>query len=205
MFKQMQNVDSAFRYIRVISLVVIAGAIILSLFVIYRSFELVKSKHEKVYVLVNGKALEAYSSERKENIPVEARDHITMFHRWFFTLSPDDKSIEANISRALYLCDESAKKQYDDLREASYYNNIISSNISQTIRIDSVALDMNASPIAFLCYAVQTLTRPTSILTRSLITAGQLREVSRSENNSHGFLIERWNIVENKDLSVNPR
>ncbi|MFX1707250.1 conjugative transposon protein TraK [Chitinophaga sp. CC14] len=201
----MQNIDSTFRYIRRLCVVVIIGAMALCLFTVYRSYDLVKSKNEKVYVLVNGKALEAYASERKDNLPVEAKDQVKIFHALFFNLPPDDKGIEATISRALYLADESAKRQYDDLKEGNYYSNIISSNINQTIRVDSVLLDMNTSPISFRCYAVQTLTRPTSILTRNLLTEGQLREVSRSENNAHGLLIERWNILENKDLTVNPR
>jgi conjugative transposon TraK protein len=205
MFKQMQNIDSAFRYIRTISMVVISGAILLSLYIIYRSYDLAKSKKEKVYVLVNGKALEAYASERKDNLPVEARDHIRVFHNYFFSLSPDDKAIEASISKALYLSDGSAKKQYDDLKEGNYYSNLISANINQTVRIDSIALDMDARPIGFRCYGVQTLTRATSVLSRSLVTTGDLREVSRSENNPHGFLVERWKILENKDLSVSPR
>ncbi|NLU94844.1 conjugative transposon protein TraK [Chitinophaga sp. Ak27] len=205
MFKKMQNVDSAFRYIRMVSLMVITGSIALCLYTIYKSFEMAKAKNEKVYVLVNGKALEAYGSERKDNFAVEAKDHIKTFHTYFFTLSPDDKAIEANMSKALYLADESAKRQYDDLKEANYYSNIISSNVNQTIRIDSVTLDMNGNQARFRCYAIQTLTRPTSILSRSLETAGDLREISRSDNNPHGFLIERWKILENKDISVVPR
>lgn len=205
MFQKMQNIDTTFRYIRMLSVVVIVGSVSLCLFTVYKSYELIKSKKEKVYVLINGKALEAYGSERKDNLPVEAKDQVKIFHNLFFSLPPDDKGIEATITKALYLADESAKRQYDDLKEGNYYANIISSNINQTIRVDSVQLDMNSVPISFRCFAVQTLTRPSSTLTRSLITAGQLREVSRSENNSHGLLIERWNIVENKDLSVNPR
>ncbi|MET7000728.1 conjugative transposon protein TraK [Chitinophaga defluvii] len=205
MFKKMQNIDTTFRYIRMLAVVVVIASATLCLFTVYKSYDLIKSKNEKVYVLVNGKALEAYASERKDNLPVEARDQVRVFHGLFFNLPPDDKGIESTISKALYLADESAKRQYDDLKEGNYYSNIISSNINQTIKVDSVLLDMNTSPISFRCFAVQTLTRPSSILTRSLVTSGQLREVSRSENNSHGLLIERWNILENKDLSVNPR
>ena len=45
------------------------------------------------------KPLEAYSSNRKDNIPVEARDHVIMFHQYFFTLDPDEKVIDANLSK----------------------------------------------------------------------------------------------------------
>ena len=33
-----------------------------------------------IYILANGKVLEAFAADRKDNIPVEARDHISMFH-----------------------------------------------------------------------------------------------------------------------------
>jgi len=160
----------------------------------------------KIYILANGKALEAYASERKDNIPVEAKDHVKVFHRLFFTLDPDDKAIQATITKALYLADGSAKRIYDDLKENGYYAGLISGNVNQTISVDSIAVDINEYPYRFRCYATQNIVRPTSITTRSLITEGSLRNVSRSDNNPHGLLIERWNIIENSDLkTVNRR
>jgi hypothetical protein len=43
------------------------------------------------------------------------------------------------------------------------------------------------------------------VVTRDLVTEGWLREVNRSDNNPHGFLIERWAIIENRDLKVEQR
>ena len=133
---------------------------------------------------------------------VEARDHIRMFHHYFFTLDPDDKVIEDNITKALYLADGSAKRQYENLKENGYYSNIIAGNISQQVSIDSLALNTDNYPYYFHCYATQHIIRTTSIVTRSLITEGYLRSVSRSDNNSHGFLIEKWRTIENKDLKT---
>jgi conjugative transposon TraK protein len=160
---------------------------------------------DKVYILANGKALEAYASDRKDNIPVEARDHVKTFHKLFFTLDPDDKVIKTNVTKALYLADDSAKRIYDDLKENGYYSGIISGNISQTLQVDSVTVDINDYPYRFRCYATQNIIRTTSIAHRSLITEGNLRNVSRSDNNPHGFLIERWNTIENRDLSSENR
>ncbi len=100
-------------------------------------------------MLLNGKALEAIAGEKKDNIPVEARDHIKMFHYYFFTLDPDDKVIQANITKALYLADGSAKRQYENLKENSYYSNIIAGNISQQISIDSIAVNTDLYPYYF--------------------------------------------------------
>ncbi len=202
MFKKMKNIDTAFRHIRSFTLVVIIGCLLICCFALYKSFSLVSQMQSKIYILANGKALEAYASERKDNIPVEARDHVTTFHKLFFTLDPDDKAITANITKALYLADGSAKRAYDDLKENGYYAGLISGNVNQTIVVDSVAVDINDYPFKFRCYATQSIIRPTSITTRSLVTDGALRNVSRSDNNPHGFLIERWSTIDNRDLKT---
>jgi conjugative transposon TraK protein len=205
MFNQFKNIDSAFKHIRTFSILFMIVCVALCVVVIIKSYQVVERAQSKVYILANGKALEAFSAGRKDNIPAEAKDHISMFHYYFFTLSPDDKAIHANIKRALYLADQTAKKQYDNLRENGYYANIISGNISQAIVIDSISIDIDQFPIAFQCKARQIITRSTSVVTRSLITEGVLRNVERSDNNSHGFLIERWNTIENKDIKIENR
>jgi len=205
MFKQMKNIDSAFRHVRMFTLIVIVGSIILSGFALYKSHELVGNMQSKVYILANGKALEAYASDRKDNIIVEAKDHVKIFHQNFFTLDPDEKVIQTNITKALYLADASAKRAYDNLKENSYYSNIISGNISQQINVDSIQMDINQYPYYFRCYATQKIIRTTSIVFRSLLTEGYLRNVSRSDNNSHGFLIERWTTIDNRDIKTENR
>jgi conjugative transposon TraK protein len=205
MFTKMKNIDTAFRYVRGFTMLVIVGCIIICCYTLYKSFTTVTLMQDKVYILANGKVLEAYSSDRKDNVPVEARDHVKTFHSYFFTLDPDDKVIKANITKALYLADDSAKHIYDDLKENGYYSGIISGNISQTIAIDSIQIDINEYPYRFKCFAKQKIIRSTSIVKRSLITEGNLRNVSRSDNNPHGFLIERYKTLENKDLSIDNR
>lgn len=202
MFSQLRNIDTAFQHIRLFSLALILSCVAICSYTIYKSFQMVGEMQERIYILANGKALEAWSAERKDNIPVEARDHVKMFHHFFFTLDPDDRVIESNILKALYLADASAKHQYDNLKESRYYSNIISANISQEIVTDSIKIDLNEYPFYFKCYARQKLIRTTSIVTRNLITEGYLRNVSRSDNNPHGFLIERWTTLQNKDIKT---
>lgn len=202
MFQQLKNIDTAFRHIRLFSLVLIAVCGFICCYTVYKSFQLITQTQERIYILSNAKALEAYSAERKDNIPVEARDHVKMFHHYFFTLDPDDKMIQVNITKALYLADVSAKRQYDNLKENRYYSNIISGNISQGIEVDSIQLNLDSYPYYFRYHSKQRIIRATSIVMRSLITEGYLRNVARSDNNAHGFLIERWNTLENKDIKT---
>lgn len=205
MFRQTQNIDRAFKHIRTFTLAVIVGCTIICCFAIYKSFRLVYEMQGKVYILSNGKVLEALTSDRKDNIPVEARDHVKAFHQYFFTLDPDDKVIAANLGKALYLADASAKREYDNLKEHGYYAGVIAGNISQQITVDSVRVSLDSYPYYFRCWATQSIIRTTSTVSRNLITEGYLRNVSRSDNNPHGFLIERWATLENKDLKIENR
>ncbi|MDF2188719.1 conjugative transposon protein TraK [Paraflavitalea sp. CAU 1676] len=205
MFPKVKSIERSFQYIRFFTLVVIVASLSLCGFSLYKSFLLANTTQNRIYVLVNGKVLEAVSSDKKENIPVEARDHVKMFHYYFFTLDPDEKIIKTNITRALYLADGSAKQQYVNLKEQGYYASIISGNISQEIEVDSTAVNTSTYPYYFRCYASQRIIRSSSIVTRSLVTEGYLRNTGRSDNNSHGFLIERWAIIENRDLNITNR
>lgn len=202
MFEQLKNIDTAFKHIRLFSFVLIAACVTISCYSIYESYLTVMKSEQHIYLLANGKALEAFAGERKDNISVEARDHVKMFHYYFFSLDPDDEVIKDHIGKALYLADASAQREYDNLRESGYYANIISGNVSQRVVPDSIIINTNQYPYYFRYYSKEKIIRTTTIVTRSLITEGYLRNVSRSDNNPHGFLIERWHILENKDLSV---
>lgn len=201
MFTQLTNIDRAFQHIKRFSLVFLFVCVLLCSAVIYYSFSLVRENGSRVFILHNGKLLEAVASDRKENLPVELRDHISTFHRLFFTLDPDEKAISVGIAKALYLADVSAKKAYDNLKESGYYNNLISANISQHIEIDSIVLSLEHAPYGFTCYATQKLIRSSSTVLRKLVTRGELRILeSQTDNNPHGFLIQNWETLVNADV-----
>ena len=205
MYPKARNIESSFRLIRLTCVVAIVSSFGFAGYVFYRAGEAVSQAQDRVYILAAGKVLEALASDRRDNIPVEARDHVRTFHWLFFTLDPDERVINDNLGRSLYLADGSAKRLYENLKESGYYASVISANISQRITVDSIRLDMTGYPFYFRVYGSETITRTTSIVTRELVTEGYLREVSRSDNNPHGFLIERWAILSNRDLKTETR
>lgn len=201
MFSQFKNIDTAFKHIKRFSIFLIIANAITICFTIYNNNRIIDKAYQRIFVLYNGKVLEATASDRKSNLPVELRDHVKIFHHYFFDLSPDDKAIRASVNKSLYLADESAKKQYDNLRESGYYNNLISANISQEITPDSIKLDVNVYPYQFTCYATQKLIRSSGTTERKLITQGFIDDIkNQTDDNPHGFLIRNWEILENRDL-----
>jgi conjugative transposon TraK protein len=205
MFSRTRNIETSFRLIRATCMTTILGCFGFGGYLFYVMERTVDKAQQRLYILASGKVLEAVASDRKQNLPVEARDHIRSFHWLFFTLDPDDKVITENLGRALYLADGTAKRVYETLKESGYYANVISANISQRVGIDSIQLNTTDYPFYFRLFGTETITRQTSIVTRELLTEGYLREVSRSDNNAHGFLIERWSILSNRDLKTEPR
>jgi len=203
MFQHFKNIDTAFKHIKLFSYLFIVANVATMCFCIYKSFYMVTQAQNRVHILYNGKVLEAIASDRKTNLPVELRDHIKTFHEDFFTLVPDDKQIDATMTKALYLADGSAKTAYDNLKEAGYFNNLVSGNINQQVQVDSIRLDLNAYPYGFTCYATEKLIRATSTVTRKLITQGKVSDLkSETDNNPHGFLIQGWEILQNNDVQV---
>ena len=172
-----------------------------SIYVFTISANLVERSQQKIYVLDNGKSLlVALREDISENRNAEARDHVKRFHELFFTMEPDKTYIESNVREALHLADRSAMKQYQTYKENNLYNQVIASNISMTLQTDSIRLDFSSYPYRFHFYGKQKIVRKSNITIRSLSTSGTLRNISRTDNNPHGFLMENWRIEENKDL-----
>lgn len=201
MFMQLKNIDTAFKHVKALSVGFMVVNCLCMVFCIYQSYHMVGLSQDRVYVLHNGKVLEALAADRRANLPVELRDHIRTFHGYFFSVSPDDGAIKRDMDKALYLADESAKKEYDNLRESGFYNRMIAANISQEIQVDSIALLLDNYPYKFTCFATEKLVRSSGISYRKLVTAGEVRTLEdRSDENPHGFLIQKWQTLENRDL-----
>lgn len=205
MFSEFKYIDKAFKHIRLFAACFLLACLGLTCLIWWRCTYLLERAQGRIYVLAGDKVLQAMASDRRDNLEVEARDHIRVFHQDFYTLDPDEKVINANIGEAFYLADGSARKEYERLQEQNYYRDIIAGNVSQRVNVDSIYVDMGSEPYAFQCWLTLTITRTSNITLRALVTEGHLRTVSRSDNNPHGFLIEDWRPGEPRDIKTQTR
>jgi conjugative transposon TraK protein len=205
-FKSLQNIESAFKTIRLVLLVVVVACVVIVAYALSSAHRMVAREREKIYVLDRGKSLIlALSQDLQQNRPVEARDHVRMFHEFFFTLSPDNEAINQNLRRALFLADKSAYKYYTDLSEAGYYKQLMSTNTRQYLTIDSLLCNFEIYPYHVTTYARQIIVRPSVITVRNLVTTCELSNTIRSDNNPHGFMLERFNVENNENISTQKR
>ena len=208
MLKSLKNVESAFQKTRMIAAIFMVFCISVLILDAYRDAELenkLLARLDKPYLLVGDQVHMIEMIENMEQTrPIEARGHIEKFHELYFNLDPDNKVIEDNMKKAMYMVDESGRLQYEHQKNNRYFSQIVTDNISQRIELNKpIELDTINNRVKFRLEATQQLTRSTSIVKRSLITEGFLRDnVGRTDNNRHGFLIEDWRIVENIDTEI---
>ncbi|PIF45331.1 conjugative transposon TraK protein [Chryseobacterium sp. 52] len=202
-FKTLRNIENSFRQIRLYAIIFAVLCILVVGYALWQSYHFAEQQRQKIYVLDNGKSLMlALSQDASINRPVEAREHVRRFHELFFTLAPDKNAIESNMKRAFNLADRSAFDYYKDLSEKGYYNRIISGNIQQRIEVDSIQCNFDSYPYAVKTFARQYIMRSSNMTERSLVTFCYLLNSVRSDNNPQGFTIEKFSVIENKDLQV---
>jgi conjugative transposon TraK protein len=164
------------------------------------SYSLIQDSRKSIYIIDSSVPVLAKQTDLLLNRPVEYKAQIDLFHLLFFTLSPDDTFIKEQVKKALYLIDDSGMKEYNNLKEKGFYNQVISSNSVITIHADSILLDETSRKFRF--YGIETINRKTQLILRKLITEGYLEDIPRTPNNPHGVLIKDWRILDNSDLSV---
>lgn len=202
-FKTLRNIESSFKQIRLFTFVFALLCFGVVGVVVFKSYQFAEEQRQKIYVLDNGKSLMvALSQDMSINRPVEAREHVRRFHELFFTIAPDKNAIESNVKRAFNLADQSAFNYYKDLQEKGYYNRIISGNIQQRIEVDSVVANFNSYPYGVKTYARQFIIRSSNLTIRNLVTDCSLVNSVRSDSNPQGFTIEKFNVIENRDVET---
>jgi len=174
-------------------------SVLLSVVFCSYAYRQVMDSRKSIYILSNGIPLQATQSDMQMDRPAEYRADVELFHGLFFSLTPDDKYIEYQMKKAMYLVDQSGVEEYNNLKENGFFNSILSSSSVLTLQTDSIAVD----PIKhyFRYYGKLKIDRRSSTVIRSLITEGYLKDIPRSDNNPHGVLIINWKTLENKDLS----
>nr|WP_199156667.1 conjugative transposon protein TraK [Pedobacter sp. ASV2] len=195
-----KNIEAKVRLATFLSAGSFTMAVLIVLIVSFFAYRQVADARKSVYVLdANSVPLLARQTNLQMNRAAEYRSHVNLFHSLFFSLTPDDKYIEYQMKKAMYLVDESGALQYNNLKEKGFFNSVLSSSAVLTLQTDSIFIDEARK--YFRYYGRQKIDRRSSTIIRSLVTEGYLKDLEiRSDNNPHAVLITRWKTLENKDL-----
>jgi conjugative transposon TraK protein len=195
-----KNIENKIKLALFVSMASMITSIIIVVIVMVNANNLIREERQHVYVLDAGLPLLVQRSHLEDNEEVEGMSHVNMFHSLFFNLPPDDRYIQNNILRSMYLIDESGARLYNDLREQGFYNQLIANSTLVSIKADSIIFDVDSKSFRYV--GTQRIERPTSIVYRSLVTEGFLSRVRRSELNPHGFIIHNYRVIRNEDIET---
>jgi conjugative transposon TraK protein len=128
-----KNIEDKIRLATFVSVASLFTAILIVAIHSYFAYRQVGDARKVIYILNNNMALQATQTDMQMNRPAEYRAVIDQFHSLFFSLTPDDKFIEYQLRKAMYLVDESGVEQYNNLKENGYFNSILSSSSVRTL------------------------------------------------------------------------
>ena len=193
-----KSIEGKIRLATTVALGSILLCILVCGMVAFSAYKQVALARQSVYILDNNVPILARQTDMQMNRPAEYKAHVDLFHSIFFSITPDDKYIQYQMKKAMYLIDESGILQLNNLKEKGYFNSVLSSSSVLTLETDSILLDVPKKYFRF--YGKLKIDRRSATLIRSLVTEGHLKDIPRSENNPHGLLITGWKTLENQDL-----
>lgn len=199
--KILRNMESAFSLVRVCFFAVIICNVISVLFAWGYGSWFNAKQNDKIYSLTGEvPVMIALGQNVKENRQAEAKAQLEVFHKLFFSLVPDMGEIKYNMAKAMLMADNSVSDQYTVLEEKGYFRQICEAQIRCSYVCDSVKLDLSKYPYHAEVYGRTSIVRQSGTTIRRLETSCNLRNVLRTDEIPHGFLIEGFTVKYNENI-----
>ena len=200
-----KSIEASFRRTKFLTGMTILLCSLVAVVSVFASYSFAQEQKAQIYVLDKGQSFLALQSDGMATKDLEIIDHVTRFHELFFNMAPNANAIIQNVNRALVLSDKSVYDYYSDLSEQGFYTRLVQANITQQMVVDSVTVDINTYPYTARCYAHQYMIRESNITTYEFESTCQLMEISRSKDNPHGLMIEKFVVARNESLGTKKR
>ena len=186
-YKNIYAVLKTNRFI-VLSVIIMAMlSTIISSVISYKMYD--KSLNGSFAIGKNGEVIPLQWVQQKENLEVEALEHLRLFHSHFYGI--DATNFESNIEKALWLGNSTVDNIYRQKKADGVYNRLMQySLVQKVISIDS-EINLTAEPYPFKTTTVFQINRGTMTDTYELITTGALIHLEKRNfpKNTHGLLI----------------
>lgn len=157
-----------------------------------RREERLERMHYAYYVATDGEVIPAQYAQRRDNIEVEIRHHLSMFVEDWYTLTQYDW--EQKAEAAGWLGGNSLRDAYLMRKSSGYFNRFIQNNVTQTAQIIDLAIEPRTDGSYDFEMAVDLSERTTGYEANwRVLASGKVRIVERSwPHNPHGLYIEPY-------------
>ena len=164
-------------------------SVIFSGILIYNTYK--EALNSAFAVNTDGSIIPLKLVEQKENLEIEAKAHLALFHQNFYGLTPNN--FERNLEKALWLGNTSVDEVYKQKKADGVYNRLLQYSLIQKVISIESQLNLQKEPYAFRTVVQFEVNRGTTVDNYELITTGNLLLVERHyPNNTHGLLISNY-------------
>ena len=200
--KSLTSYKSAFSLLQTVLVVVVLMLSFLVIFVYYSSQKTISNLQNSIYIM--DKTTGAVSlGNRVGQTPAtrifEYRDQVNQFFHLWYQLDP--ASFDDNIDRGLKLIGKSGKVLYTQYLNADVKKNLITNGIVTKAIVDSIDFNTSTMPIQGVVYGRQKIIRKNSTIIRRIVCSFSVTDINRSQDNSHGALLDDWKIINNEILN----
>ena len=184
-----KNIYSILRINRMIVILVVLVAFLSSGFSLWSVYQMNRTMLNSMFAVhTDGSVLPLRLVEEQENLEVEAKAHLELFHSYFYGI--DISNYEAQLEKALWLGNTSVDNVYQQKKAEGIYNRLLQYSLVQRIQNIETELDLSQNAIGFRTTTIFDISRGEVIDTYELVTTGKLIKVDRHfPRNTHGFLI----------------
>lgn len=196
-YKEIQKVsflDNSIKIWKQITILLVFAFLIQSIIVFYLYTKAVEKAIDRVYIARD------FSIDRVEDKRAMASGHVSNFYKLFFEI--DAGNYKKNVSNALELVGESGKELAQVYANNKYYERIVSNNLWIGVNIDSVKILNNNPPFVAQVFAKRVIRSAYGTKYTQLNSEMEVHQVSNTEKNPFGMMIENFKITDDKDILI---
>lgn len=174
-FKSLKNIETSFRQLRLFGIVYLCVCTLLVFFSVWKAYTFAEAQREKIYVLDEGKSLMLALSQDLEQ----------------------NRPVEAR---------EHVRRFHELFFTLSPDKSAIEGNIQRAMFLSDRSAYAHYVDLAEQGYYNRIISGNMSQrIGIDSVTRGRLLNSTRSDNNPHGFILEAFRVVENRDIKVYDR
>ncbi|HET8855411.1 MAG TPA: conjugal transfer protein TraK [Salinimicrobium sp.] len=187
-----KNIYDILKINRFIVITVVLVAFVSSVFSLWSVFDMNRKMLNSMFaVSTEGSVIPLKLTTERENLKVEAKAHLELFHRYFYGI--DASNYEKNLDKALWLGNSSVDNVYRQKKANGLYNRLIQYSLVQEIMEIDIEVNLTEQPYSFKATTIFEINRGSVVDTYELITSGNLIRVDRHfPRNTHGLLITNY-------------
>jgi hypothetical protein len=196
-----KNIYSVLQTNRFVVITVVSGALISSLLFGWMMYDIQRTALNNSFAInTDGSVIPLKWVTQKENLEVEAKAHLELFHTSFYNI--DASNYLRNLEKALWLGNSSVDDLYRQKKADGVYNRLLQYSLVQKVLSIESQLDLQVEPYQFKTTTIFEINRGTVVDRYELVSTGNLIIVDRNyPTNTHGLLIT--NYFENTLKKIN--